>query len=56
MSLTAYQVVLDCDEIGQWLIVGHLVFAQVSIYTYNIQLVQINKHKKQRYNKDSHQM
>jgi len=57
VALTAYQVILDCDEIGHWLIAGHLDFAKVSHYTYNVQLVWINKNrKKQRYNKESHQM
>jgi len=36
VALTAYQVILDWDEIGHWLIAGHLVFAQVSHYIYNI--------------------
>jgi len=54
VALAAYQVILDCDEIGHWLIAGHLDFARVSIYTYNVQLVWINKHKKQKYNKESH--
>jgi len=39
MALTAYQVILDCDEIGHWMIAGHLDFAQVSHYIYNVQLV-----------------
>ena len=50
MALTAYQVILDCDEIGHWMIAGHLDFAQVSHYIYNVQLVWIHKNKK---NKDT---
>ena len=46
VALTAYQVILDCDEIGHWLIAGHLDFAKVSHYTYNVQLVWINKNRK----------